>query len=144
MRSLDLISSERVLHSGSSVRASVVTSGRTFVRIRLELIQGAHAEKLAELVVPKNKWASIDPRTQRAALTATLTPELLARFEAGPALLRATALGGSQWLRVPLPEVRDLAVEVRGTSRKIREAHERMQPNNGMHATPLQRASHQS
>lgn len=112
VRSLDLVSSGKVLRGGSSVRASVVTSGRTFARVRLELIQGAHAEKLAEQVVPKNEWAAIDPRQQRATLTATLTPELLARFEAGPALLRATALGGSQWLRVPPPEVRDLEVEV--------------------------------
>src|SRR5437763_17201530 len=48
VRSLDLISSERVLHSGSSVRASVVTSGRTFVRIRLELIQGAQANEIID------------------------------------------------------------------------------------------------
>ncbi|HEX6623698.1 MAG TPA: hypothetical protein VF064_08300 [Pyrinomonadaceae bacterium] len=102
----------RVLRDGSTVRTSVLTSGRTFVDVRLEMLQDGHTELLAARQVPRNDFAVYDPRPQRAALTAALTPEVLARFRAGPALVRATAIGRPQWLRVPPPEVREFAVEV--------------------------------
>lgn len=113
VRSLELSLPERTLHSGSTIEASVVTSGRTFVDVQLEIIQGGHSEPLAAGQVPKNNFASYDPRTQRAALRVALTPELLARFEDGPARVRATATGRAQWLRVPPPEVREIIVEIR-------------------------------
>ena len=40
------------------------------------------------------------------------TAALLERFRPGPATLRATGLGSSQWLRVPPPEVRERYVEI--------------------------------
>ena len=46
------------------------------------------------------------------AMAVVLTPELLGRFEAGAALLRATARGRPQWLREPPPEAREIAVEL--------------------------------
>lgn len=113
VRSLELSSPEHIPHGGLTIETSVVTSGRTFVDLKLEMIQGAHTEPLAARQVMKNRFASYDPRTQRAALTVTLTPELLARFEDGPARVRATATGSAQWLRVPPPEVREIAVELR-------------------------------
>jgi hypothetical protein len=102
----------QILRDGSNVRASVVTSGRTFVDVRLEMLQGGHTELLAVQRVPRNEFAVYDPRPQRATLTVALTPEVLERFRAGPALVRATAIGRPQWLRVPPPEVREFAVEV--------------------------------
>ena len=112
VRSLDLRTSEPILRSGSTIRTTVVSYGRTFVAVRLELIQGTHSEVLAVQHVPKNEWALFDPRTQRATQTVVLTPELLARFQAGPAQLRATARGRPQWMRVPPPILRELAVEI--------------------------------
>jgi hypothetical protein len=40
------------------------------------------------------------------------SPEILVRFQPGLAHLRATARGRPQWLREPLPEVRELPVEL--------------------------------
>jgi hypothetical protein len=41
-----------------------------------------------------------------------VTPELLARFASGAAVVRATAHGRPQWMRTPPPEVREVAVEI--------------------------------
>lgn len=112
IRDFDIHSSERVLRAGSRVQTSIVTSGRAFADVRLEMIQGARSETLAVQQVAKNDYALIDPRRQRASLTVTLTPGLLARFRTGSARLRATATGRAQWLRVPPPEVRELGVEI--------------------------------
>ena len=111
VRSLEL-HAERVLHSGSSVQTMVVSSGRTYVDVQLELVQSSHSETLAVQRVPGNEYGFFDPRTQRATQMVLLTPEMLARFEAGPAQLRATAHGHSQWTRVPPPVVSQLDIEI--------------------------------
>jgi hypothetical protein len=113
VRSLDLDISERVLHTGSTISTAVVSSGRTYVDVQLELIQGAHTETIGRQRLPGNEYGFFDPRTQKAALTVTLTPEILTRFQPGPAQLRATAYGHSQWTRTPPPVVREQAVELR-------------------------------
>lgn len=109
---LDLRSSERVLHSGSTVGFTVVTSARTHVDVELELRQGTRAETLAVKLVPGNVNASYDPRTKWAKVTVVLSPEQLARLDRGPAILRATANGRSQWLRTPPPKIQELAVDI--------------------------------
>jgi hypothetical protein len=111
VRSLEL-HAEQILHGGSTIQTKVVSSGRTYVDVQLELRQGSHSETLAMQRVPDNEYAFFDPRTQRASQTVTLTPEILARFEAGRAQLRATAHGHSQWTRVPPPVVREIDVEI--------------------------------
>ena len=112
VHSLDLNTSERVLRSGSTITTRVVTYARTPVTVRLELIQGSHSEDLSIQGVPDNEWAFFDPRPQQASQTFVLTPELLAHFQAGPANLRATAIGRPQLSRLPPPLVRELAIEL--------------------------------
>ncbi len=111
VRSLEL-QAERILHSGSTIQSTVVSSGRTYADVRLELRQGSHSETLAMQTVPGNEYGFFDPRTQRASQTVTLTPEILSRFEAGAAQLRVTAHGRSQWTRVPPPVVRELDIVI--------------------------------
>ncbi|HLM55201.1 MAG TPA: hypothetical protein VK422_03675 [Pyrinomonadaceae bacterium] len=113
VRGLGLETSGGTLRGGSIVRASVVTSGRTLVDLKLEVSQEGRTEMLAATEVPKNYFSAVDPRSQRASLEATLKPETLSRLRAGPAVLRATATGRPQWLRTPPPEVREAAVEIR-------------------------------
>jgi hypothetical protein len=110
---LRLTSGDRILRSGSTVQTEVASYGRTFVTVRIELIQGEHSETLALQRVSPNDWASFDPRIRREAQTVVLTPEVLARFSPGAASVRATALGGPQWTRTPPPVVREIGVEIR-------------------------------
>ena len=113
VRSLELRVAEPVLRAGSVVETEVVISGRTTADVRVELIQDARALTLAVQRVPGNEWAAIDPRTQRAAQSITLTPEDLSHFHTGTASLRATATGRPQWLRLPPPTVREFLVVIR-------------------------------
>jgi hypothetical protein len=112
VRSLEIHLKDSVLRSDSVIQTTVVCSGRTFVDVRLELVQGTHAETLAVQRVPGNDWASIDPRPQRASQNVVITPEVLARFRAGEARVRAIAIGRPQWLRLPPPTVRETTVTI--------------------------------
>jgi len=109
---VELTTDTSALRAGSTIDVAVATSGRAKVDAELELIQAAHAETLAVVLVPDHTNASYDPRTIHAARRVTLTSEQLARFDAGPARLRLTANGRSQWLRVPPPVIREQAVEI--------------------------------
>jgi hypothetical protein len=110
---LEIGLTETALGEGSAVPVEVTGSGRTTIAVRVELIQGAHAETLAVQQVRGNEWASFDPRPRRASQRIVLTSEQLARFQNGPATVRATATGRPQWLRLPPPTVREAAVEIR-------------------------------
>lgn len=112
IHSLELRSSYHVLHAGSTITTDIVSYARTPVSIDLELIQGTHVEELAWYEVSKNEWAFLDPRTRKKSENFVLTPEVLARFQNGPAQLRATGLGRMQLSRVPPPVVREVAVEI--------------------------------
>ena len=112
VHSLELDAGERVLRSGSAIDTNVVTYARGPVSVRLELIQGTHAEVLATRDVPGNEWAFFDPRPRQASQSFMLTPEVLAHFRKGPAQVRATATGRMQLSRLPPPLVRELAVEI--------------------------------
>jgi hypothetical protein len=112
VRSLDLRVAGPVLGVGTVLDAEVVSWARTHVRVSLELVQDGHAETLAETRVRSNTQAVYDPRWRRAALHAVLTPPQLDRFRPGPALVRATAIGGPQWLRTPPPLVREATVQI--------------------------------
>lgn len=112
VRGLELRVDAPVLRAGSVVETEMVSSGRTHVDVRVELIQGTHAETLAAQTVPGNEWGSIDPRARHGLQRVVLTPEVLSRFQAGAAVLRATATGRPQWLRLPPPTVRETAVEI--------------------------------
>jgi hypothetical protein len=112
VRSLELRLTDSTLRAGSAVEVEASGSGRTTIDVRVELVQGARSETLAVLRVRGNDWAAIDPRPTRASQSVALTREQLSRFLAGPATLRATATGRPQWLRLPPPTVREVAVEI--------------------------------
>lgn len=111
VRSLDLYAGP-VLQNGSSIKADVISSGRTYADVQIELIQSQHAETLGIQRVPANEFGFFDPRKQRASQTVWITQEILDRFQSGPARLRATAFGRSQWTRVPPPVVREIEVSI--------------------------------
>ena len=111
IHSLEL-QSEGVVRSGSAVTATVVSYARVPVDVRIELIQDDHAEIVAVQRVQKNEWALLDPRPREATQTAVLTDDLLARFEGGQAIVRATAIGRSQFGRLPPPLVREVFVNI--------------------------------
>ena len=114
VRSLDLNVARSEIHGGDTVRVHAVSWARTRVRFDLELVQGARSSMLAERVIPDNHNASIDPRWRRDSIVVVITPDLLASYARGPATLRATAIGGPQWLRTPPPLVQQRQVSVAG------------------------------
>ena len=111
VRSLDL-KAPQSLSAGSVVEVAVVSSGRTMVDVDLELIQDSHKEKLFHLHVRGNELGFFDPRSQNGSQTASLSKETLARFQSGPARLRAVAVGREQFTRLPPPTVRELDVNI--------------------------------
>ena len=101
-----------VLVEGSVVNTSVVTSGRTWVDVEVDLIQGEHSERLFSLFVEKNKLGFFDPRTQQASQSFTLTRETLSRFQPGSARLRSVATGRLKWAILAPPTVQEIEVEI--------------------------------
>ena len=104
------ITTGNVLQQGSLIETKVVTYGRTTVDVRLDLIQKGRVVTLQEHRVAGNEFGFYDPRTQSASFSVIMTPESLDRLEAGPAVLRATAIGRHQWMRLPPPLVREIPV----------------------------------
>jgi hypothetical protein len=109
---IDLESSSSVLVAGATVSYDVIASGEVHNRIRLELVQGDHAETLREERTRVNSISAYDPRIFRYERTTTITPEVLSRFAAGPATLRLTGFGSQKLLRTPAPRVRELSVQL--------------------------------
>jgi hypothetical protein len=112
VRSLEL-SAPHTLTTGSVVNTSVVGSGRTQVDVEVDLIQGAHSERLQHLHLTGNNLAFFDPRQQHGSDSVVLTSEILSRFQPGAARLRAVATGREQWTRLPSPTVREFEVEIK-------------------------------
>jgi hypothetical protein len=117
IKSFDLAVPDTVLGDGGRIDTHVVSWGRTFVQLRIELIQGPRVDTLAVKEVPRNWDPVFDFRPSQDSLTATLTPRVLARFQPGPALVRAAARGSMQWLREPPPQVRERSVLIAGPAR---------------------------
>ncbi|MGH7621545.1 MAG: hypothetical protein ACREMU_04330, partial [Gemmatimonadaceae bacterium] len=109
---VQLYAPERTLHAGSLIGFSYVSTARVPSDAELVLIQGAQHVSVAATSLAANVNPSYDPRTKTASVHATLTPELLANFHAGPATLRVTAYGNMQWLRTPPPVVKELSVQL--------------------------------
>lgn len=110
---IDLHVSSPVLAPGETVTYDVVTSGETYNRILLELVQGTRAATLFERLSEVNAVNTYDPRVFDDAGTVTITPELLERFDPGAATLRLTGFGGPKFFRTPPPRVREFAVQLR-------------------------------
>jgi hypothetical protein len=110
---LDLSVSSTVLTPGVTVSTDVITTGEVPNPIRLELVQGTHAELLMERRGGLPTVRSYDPRLFRYTPSVVITPELLARFSPGPATLRLTGVGMQKLLRTPPNRVREVQVTVR-------------------------------
>ena len=111
VRSLEL-NAPHSLSVGAVVEAAVVSSGRTTVDVDVDLIQSTHTERLFTFRVRGNELGFFDPRTRHGSQSATLTAEVLAKFQPGGARLRAVATGREQWTRLPPPTVRELDVQI--------------------------------
>lgn len=112
VRALELRVMSPDLRAGLPVVVQVVTSGRTPVDVRLELVQETHVEMLATLRVAESHDGFFDPRNRQGSMTPAFTASFLEHFQPGPAVLRATAVGRPQWLRTPPPVVKEMAVIV--------------------------------
>src|SRR3954471_10645384 len=112
VKSLDLRASGHDLQPGSSITVHAVSWARTTVTVRVELVQDGRSDTLQVRRIQSNHVASLDPRTRSAWLSIVLGREELARFHAGDAIVRASAIGGPQWLRTPPPLVRTLPVMI--------------------------------
>lgn len=109
------VTTDQVLKSGSVIKTNVVTYGRSFADVRLELVQNGKALKLYDLHVPANEFGFYDPRTQSGSFSVLITPQILEQFKVGSAVLRATAVGREQWTRLPPPAVREVNVTIQRT-----------------------------
>lgn len=107
---LDLTVSSPVLAPGATISADVITTGEVPNPMRLELIQGSHRETLWEGHGKLPTVRSFDPRLYRYTPTVVITPQLLARFTPGQAMLRLTGFGMQKLLRTPPDRVRELPV----------------------------------
>jgi hypothetical protein len=99
-----------LIRPGSQILARVSTSGRTYVDARVELVQSGRSDTLGTMRIQSNKASFYDPRPQRVAFTVTIPRDALSRFSPGRAVIRAVAEGHSQFLRVPPPKVREVAI----------------------------------
>lgn len=112
IHSVTLNASDKVIREGSIIQTKVVSYGRSFTDVDLELIQGGSVVTLDRQRVPANEFGFYDPRTQSLSFSTALKPEQLHNFHNGPAILRAIAVGREQWTRLPPPVVRELAVVI--------------------------------
>jgi hypothetical protein len=108
--SLDLDLPGPVAAANMPVTYQATSSGRATVTLTVELIQGSLKRQIARRILETHTNPSYDPRPIRVSDTLPLTAEMLAQFAAGPATVRATAVGRSQWLRTPPPTAREQSV----------------------------------
>ena len=109
---LELRVNDQLLRSGSVIETDILSSGRTHIAVRVELIQGPKAKTLDWLEIRGNELGFFDPRSRQASQHIALTRDMLEGFQAGNATLRATGTGRPQWGRTPPPVVREVNVEI--------------------------------
>ena len=114
VKSLEVRASGRELQPGSTITVHAVSWARTTVTVRVELIQDGRSDTLQVRRIQSNYVASLDPRTRSAWLYVVLGVEELAGYHPGSAMIRASAIGGPQWLRTPPPLVRTIPVVIVG------------------------------
>src|SRR5687767_1438175 len=107
------INSSELLQEGLLIQTKVVSYGRTPVDLRLEIIQNGNVVGLQEHRVAANEFGFYDPRTQTDSFSVLITPQVLDRLESGAAVLRATAVGRHQWMRLPPPFVHEVNVNIK-------------------------------
>lgn len=102
------------LRPGMPSVVRVVTSGLTYVTVRLDLVQGSHSETLADLRVAPSPKGILSPGKRQGSMMPSFTTEFLAKFQPGPAILRTTASGVPKWFLSPAPVVQEIPVIVLG------------------------------
>jgi hypothetical protein len=112
IKDLTLSTTSSTMTPGVVVRSNLVSWARVESDARIELVQGKRVTMLGEVYLPRNHEPVFDPRPQRGAVVVAVTPAMLDGFEPGTAILRATAVGRPQWLRVPPPTVREQPVTI--------------------------------
>jgi len=112
IKDLTLTTTSPVLTPGVVVRADLASWARTESDARIELVQGSRVVMLGEVYVRRNHEPVFDPRPQHGSVVVTISPEMLADLQPGPATLHASAVGRPQWMRVPPPTIRDQAVTI--------------------------------
>jgi hypothetical protein len=103
------------LRAGSRVALAITTSGRVTSSATLVIEQGDRLDTLHWHSVRNNHIGtfisqSLNPFPVHDSVTVEIGAANLAKLESGPATLRAIGLGGSQWMRVPPPTIRERAV----------------------------------
>ena len=98
------------LTAGAIIRANVVTSGRTHADLSVELVQGSRTVPLGAAFVQGNSDGALNPLPVRGSIAVTLFPQHVTGWGPGPVTVRVTAVGRSQWLRLPPPTVRETRV----------------------------------
>ena len=112
VRSLELRVVSDNVRPGIPALVEVVTSGVTVVDVKLELVQGARSETLATLRIVPTRQPLFNPRIRQGTMMPSFTPEFLAHFQPGPAVVRATATGRRKWLITPNPVVKEAPVVI--------------------------------
>lgn len=112
VRSLEF-NAPKSLSAGTVVETLLVSSGRATVDVEVDLIQGAHSERLFVMQLRGNQWGFWDPRARHGSSSVMLTSEMLSKFQPGAARLRSVATGRPQWTRLPPPTVSELDVEIK-------------------------------
>lgn len=107
---IEVTATSTTLTPAAAVGYDVVTSGEVQNLIRLEIVQGARRHVLLEQRANRNRVSAYDPRLFRYTPWITVGPEVVSRFEPGPATLRLTVFGGQKLLHTPAPRVRELQV----------------------------------
>jgi hypothetical protein len=112
IKGLTLSTTSETLAPGVVVRSDLASWARTESDARIELVQGPRVAMLGEVYLPRNHEPVFDPRPQHGSVVVKLDSAMLADFSAGPATLRASAVGRPQWLRVPPPTIREQRVSI--------------------------------
>ena len=112
IKELTLTTTSPTLSPGVVVQSNLVSWARTESNARIEIVQGKKVAMLGEVYLPRNHEPVFDPRPKSGSVVVKLVPAMLAEFDAGPAVLRASAVGRPQWLRVPPPTVRELPITI--------------------------------
>ena len=117
VRSLDLHVMSETVRPGIPALVEVVSSGVTTVDVTLEVVQGAAHETLSTLRLVPTRQPIFNPRIRQGTMMPSFTPEFLARFQPGPAIVRATATGRRKWLVTPSPVVKEVPIVIAAPSK---------------------------
>ncbi|MGH7653203.1 MAG: hypothetical protein ACREN6_00940 [Gemmatimonadaceae bacterium] len=116
VRTLELHVVSDNVRPGIPALVEVVTSGVTTVDVKLELVQGDRRETLSTLRIVPARQAFFNPRIRQGTMMPSFSPEFLAHFRPGPAIVRATATGRRKWLMTPSPVVKEVPVVIAAPS----------------------------